>query len=118
MMVVPAMLKPKAAPSHSKNVLRPSTVSCVKSSRSYIVVVAAKKAPMSSTPMQHSFMTDVSREAVRENAVANSAVPFLRTRALHALPGAPGLGVISLTLGRRTCLAGRLDDELRDVGRA
>src|SRR5467141_912556 len=116
MMVVPAMSKPKAAPSHSKNVLRPATVSCVKSSRSYIVVVAAKKAPMSSTPMQRSFMTEVSRETVRENAAANSAVPFLRTRALHALPGALGLGVISLSLGRSTCLVGRLDDELRDVG--
>src|SRR5437762_12284289 len=116
MMVVPAMSKPKAAPSHSKNVLRPATVSCVKSSRSYIVVVAAKKAPTSSTPMHRSFMTDVSRETVRENAAANSAVPFLRTRALQALPGALAVGVISLALGRCPRLAGRFDDQLCDVG--
>src|SRR5258707_7578442 len=116
-MVVPAMPVPKAAPSHSKNVLRPATVSCVKSSRSYIVVVAAKKAATRSIPMQRSFMTEASRETVRENAAANSTVPFLRTKVLQALPGALGVGAISFALGRCPRLAGRFDDQPCDVSR-
>src|SRR5260221_11351954 len=116
MMYVPAMSKPKATPSHSKKLLRPATVSCVKSSRSYMFVGTAKKAPTSSTPMQRSFMTDVSRETLRENAAANSAVPFLRTKALQPLPGALGVGVISIALDRCPRLVGRFDDQLCDVG--
>src|ERR1700730_17243518 len=86
-MVLPPTSVPKALPSHSKQVLAPSTVSLVNVRESYMPLVVGKNDAMASTPTQGRYMTDVSSTGFGAKAAANSFVPFLRTSARQSAPG-------------------------------